>query len=117
WMPGSSPGMTKEKGSIGVTIPLTRPRFARAPSPARGEGKQRAAYSTVVRELAAAAVVAPSPLVGEGSSVGRPAFASVRGPLAASAAGNNPSPGFALRSHPLPQGERVGSVQAGKGEE
>src|SRR5262249_51544939 len=60
--------------------------------------------------------VLPSPLVGEGGALWSAIAllsATDEGSMSAeadSSADRDPSPGFALRSHPLPQGERVLSV-------
>ena len=54
-------------------------------------------------------MTAPSPLAGEGITYSRSGYRRVRG-TGGDIAMNSPSPVFASRSHPLPQGERERSL-------
>ena len=70
--------LSRVRGTVSRTSmrrqPLTRPRFAQAPSPTRGEGK-----AAQVGTRIAVRVTAPSPLVGEGITAARTALGWVRG--------------------------------------
>jgi len=63
-------------------------------------------HTTQIGKHIAMPIAAPSPLVGEGITVGRSELGWVRVQARHLRCGGNPSPVFASRRHPLPQGER-----------
>jgi hypothetical protein len=111
WVRGWPPDITLRRR------PLTRRRFASAPSPARGEGKRGTAYirggrgmrrlqDFIAGPIIAVPINAPSPLAGEGSSAGQRNLDWVRGWL----------PDIALRKQPLTRARSANAPSPARGE-